>query len=97
MVAQSLTRTSKSNQIANPKDIESQVKSIIVEKLGVNPEQVVVTANFVDDLGAGELDMTELLLAFEEQFQITIPDGDAERIKTVRDACAYIRAHIKQH
>ncbi len=74
-------------------DVEQQVKSIIVEQLGVDESQVELKASFVDDLGADSLDIVELVMAFEEAFAIEIPDEDAEKITTVGDAVTYIEAH----
>lgn len=70
--------------------IETKVKQIIVEQLGVDESQVDDTASFVDDLGADSLDIVELVMAFEEAFDIDIPDEDAEKIGTVKDAVDYI-------
>ena len=69
------------------------VKNIIVEQLHVTPEKVTDAANFVDDLGADSLDIVELVMALEEEFGISIPDEEAENIKTVGDAVAYIKAN----
>ena len=73
--------------------VEKRVKDIIVEKLGVAPESVKTDASFVEDLGADSLDNVELVMAFEEEFNIDIPDEDAETIKTVSDAVNYITEH----
>jgi acyl carrier protein len=73
--------------------VEDKVKSIIVDQLGVNEGEVTATASFVDDLGADSLDTIELVMAFEEAFGIEIPDEDAEKIKTVRNAIDYIESH----
>ena len=70
--------------------VEAKVKQIIVEQLGVDEGQVDATASFVDDLGADSLDIVELVMAFEEAFDLDIPDEDAEKIKTVKDAVDYI-------
>jgi len=70
--------------------VEERVKQIIVEQLGVDEGEVTPTASFVDDLGADSLDTVELVMAFEEAFDIEIPDEDAEKITTVKDAVAYI-------
>lgn len=75
--------------------IEEKVKSIIVEQLGVQAEEVKPEASFVDDLGADSLDTVELVMAFEEAFGIEIPDEDAEKIQKVRDAVTYIESHAK--
>ncbi len=72
--------------------VEQKVKQIIVEQLGVDEGQVDSTASFVDDLGADSLDIVELVMAFEEAFDLDIPDEDAEKIKTVKDAVDYIEA-----
>jgi acyl carrier protein len=70
--------------------VAQKVKQIIVEQLGVDEAQVDETASFVDDLGADSLDIVELVMAFEEQFDIDIPDEDAEKITSVKDAISYI-------
>ena len=70
--------------------VEQRVKQIIVEQLGVDEGQVDNNASFVDDLGADSLDIVELVMAFEEAFDIDIPDEDAEKIATVKDAIDYI-------
>ena len=70
--------------------IAERVKQIIVEQLGVDEAQVEDNASFVDDLGADSLDIVELVMAFEEAFELEIPDEDAEKIATVKDAVAYI-------
>lgn len=75
--------------------VEERVKQIIVEQLGVDEGEVTSTASFVDDLGADSLDTVELVMAFEEAFDIEIPDEDAEKIRTVKDAIDYINAHAK--
>ena len=75
--------------------VEEKVKSIIVDQLGVDEGEVTPNANFVDDLGADSLDIVELVMAFEEAFDIEIPDEDAEKIKTVKDATDYIDKHAK--
>jgi len=73
--------------------VEERVKQIIVEQLGVDEAEVTPTASFVDDLGADSLDTVELVMAFEEAFGIEIPDEDAEKIATVKDAVSYIEKH----
>jgi len=70
--------------------VEAKVKEIIVEQLGVDENQVDDSASFVDDLGADSLDIVELVMAFEEAFDMDIPDEDAEKITTVKDAVEYI-------
>jgi acyl carrier protein len=74
--------------------VEEKVKSIIVDQLGVNESEVTGSASFVDDLGADSLDTIELVMAFEEAFGIEIPDEDAEKIKTVKNAIDYVEAHV---
>ena len=74
-------------------DTLEKVKKIIVEQLGVDEEEVTSKASFVDDLGADSLDTVELVMAFEEEFDIEIPDEDAEKITTVQDAVTYIDGH----
>jgi acyl carrier protein len=76
--------------------VEERVKQIIVEQLGVDENEVTPTASFVDDLGADSLDIVELVMAFEEGFGIEIPDEEAEKIRTVKDACDYIEKHAKK-
>ena len=75
--------------------VAEKVKQIIVEQLGVDEAQVDPSASFVDDLGADSLDIVELVMAFEEAFEIDIPDEDAEKIKTVANAIDYIEAKKK--
>ena len=75
--------------------VEERVKQIIVEQLGVDEAEVTPTASFVDDLGADSLDTVELVMAFEEAFGIEIPDEDAEKIATVKDAIAYIEKYAQ--
>jgi acyl carrier protein len=78
------------------KQVEEKVKQIIVEQLGVEEGEVTQSASFVDDLGADSLDTVELVMSFEESFSIEIPDEDAEKIKTVKDAVDYIEANSKK-
>ena len=73
--------------------IEKKVAEIIVDQLGVEEKQVVPTASFVDDLGADSLDTVELVMALEEEFDIEIPDEEAEKIGTVQNAIDYIKSH----
>ena len=75
--------------------VEERVKQIIVEQLGVDEAEVTPTASFVDDLGADSLDTVELVMAFEEAFSIEIPDEEAEKIATVKDAITYIDKHAQ--
>jgi acyl carrier protein len=72
-------------------DIEQKVKDIIINELGVEAEKVTPEASFVDDLGADSLDTVELVMAFEEEFGMEIPDEEAEKLQTVRDAITYIQ------
>ena len=74
--------------------LEDRVKEIIVEQLGVNAEQVTPEASFIDDLGADSLDTVELVMAFEEEFGIEIPDDVAEKIVTVKDAVKFIQEKV---
>ena len=76
-------------------EIESKVKAIIVDKLGVDEAEVVATASFTNDLGADSLDKVELIMEFEKEFGINIPDDQAEKITTVGDAISYIEANAK--
>ncbi|GLI56012.1 acyl carrier protein [Propionigenium maris DSM 9537] len=69
-----------------------KIKEVVVDQLGVDAEQVTPEANFVDDLGADSLDTVELIMAFEEEFDVEIPDTDAEKIKTVQDVINYIES-----
>ena len=73
------------------KSIEDRVKDIIVDQLGVNADQVTLEAKFIEDLGADSLDTVELVMAFEEEFGIEIPDEDAEGLQSVGDAVKYLR------
>lgn len=76
--------------------VSEKVKSIIVEQLGVEADEVTPEASFTDDLGADSLDIVELVMAFEEEFGIEIPDEDAEKIGKVSEAVAYIEQHAAQ-
>jgi len=76
-------------------DIADRVKKIVVEHLGVEADTVTPTASFIDDLGADSLDTVELVMAFEEEFSIEIPDDAAEKIGTVGDAIKFIEEHQK--
>ena len=77
------------------KSIQDKVTDIIVEQLGVNPEQVTLTASFIEDLGADSLDTVELVMAFEEEFSVEVPDEDAEKLQTVKDVVDYIESKQK--
>ncbi len=76
-------------------DIASRVKAIIVDKLGVDESEVTSEASFTNDLGADSLDTVELIMEFEKEFNIGIPDDQAEKIGTVKDAIAYIEENAK--
>ena len=75
-------------------ELESKVKKIIAEKLAVSEEKVNPQASFVDDLGADSLDQVELIMAFEDAFDVEIPDEDAEKLKSVKDAIEYLQGKI---
>jgi len=77
-------------------NVEKRVKEIIVEQLGVNENEVTPEAKFVDDLGADSLDLVELVMALEEEYNMEISDEDAEKILTVGDAIEYIQSHVAQ-
>ena len=81
--------------MADEKSIDQLVKEIIVEQLSVSEEEVVPEASFVDDLGADSLDTVELIMEFEKEFNISIPDEQAETITTVGQAIAYLDEHAK--
>ena len=76
-------------------DVLGRVRKIITEHLNVDEAKVTTEANFIDDLGADSLDTVELVMAFEEEFGIDIPDTDAEKIRTVKDTVDYVNAHVK--
>ena len=73
-------------------EMESKIKQIIAEKLGVSEEKINPQASFVDDLGADSLDQVELIMAFEDAFEVEIPDEDAEKMRTVKDAIEYLQS-----
>jgi len=77
------------------RNVETKVKSIIAEQLGVGEEEVKPESSFVDDLRADSLDLVELMMAMEEEFDVEIPDDQAENIKSVKDAIDYINTHRK--
>lgn len=77
-------------------NVEEKVKNIIIEQLGVSADEVVPEASFVDDLGADSLDLVELVMVLEEEFGKEIPDEDAEKIQTVKDAINYIKGHAAE-
>ena len=74
-------------------EIAERVKNIVVDKLGCEPEKVTPEAAFITDLGADSLDTVELMMDFEKEFGLSIPDEDAEKIKTAGDAISYVEAH----
>ena len=76
-------------------NVEQKVKGIIAEQLGVSEEEIKATSSFIEDLGADSLDIVELVMAMEEEFEVEIPDDEAEKIKTVQDAVSFISAHKK--
>jgi acyl carrier protein len=76
-------------------NIEQKVKNIIAEQLGVGEAEIKTTSSFIEDLGADSLDIVELVMAMEEEFEVEIPDEEAENIKTVQDAVSYITTHKK--
>ncbi len=76
-------------------NVEAKVRSIIAEQLGVGEDEIKPESTFVDDLGADSLDIVELVMAMEEEFEVEIPDEEAENIKTVGDAVNYINTHKK--
>lgn len=82
--------------MAEEKSIEQRVKEIIVEQLGVNPDQVTPEAKFIEDLGADSLDTVELVMALEEEFGSEIPDEEAEKLQSVGDVIKYIEENCKK-
>ena len=76
-------------------EVSQRVKSIIVDKLGVEESEVTENASFTNDLGADSLDTVELIMEFEKEYNISIPDDQAEKISTVGDAIAYVEQHAK--
>lgn len=77
--------------MGTPEEIEERIKGIIVEQLGVGLEEVTSEASFIEDLGADSLDIVELIMALEEEYDIEIPDEDAEKIQTVKDVVSYVQ------
>ncbi len=75
--------------------LEDRVSAIIVEQLGVTKEELAPQASFIDDLGADSLDIVELVMAIEEEFDIEIPDDDAEKIQTIQDVISYVKRKIE--
>ncbi len=76
--------------------ISDRVKKIIIEQLGVQESEVTTDASFVDDLGADSLDTVELVMALEDEFELEIPDEEAEKITTIKEAIDYIESHLKE-
>jgi len=76
-------------------NIEQKVRNIIADQLGVGEEEIKPTSSFIEDLGADSLDIVELVMAMEEEFEVEIPDEEAENIKTVQDAVNYVTTHKK--
>lgn len=76
-------------------NVEQRVKKIVAEQLGVNEAEIKIESSFVDDLGADSLDTVELVMALEEEFEMEIPDEQAEKITTVKQAIDYINSHAK--
>ncbi|MEI7704177.1 MAG: acyl carrier protein [Deltaproteobacteria bacterium] len=76
-------------------NVEQKVKGIIAEQLGVAEDEIKTTSSFIEDLGADSLDIVELVMAMEEEFEVEIPDEEAENIKSVQDAINYINTHKK--
>ena len=74
-------------------EVQDKIKQIIVDELGVDEAEVTENARFIEDLGADSLELVELVMRFEEEFDIEIPDEDAEKIQAVRDAYAYVEQH----
>jgi len=74
-------------------EVLDKIKEIIADQLGIDEDEVVPEASFIDDLGADSLDIVELIMAFEEEFDMEIPDEDAEKIKTVQNVLDYIKNH----
>jgi len=91
-----LPQQQQNNQYAmSASSIEEKVKNIIVEQLGVTADQVTLQASFIEDLGADSLDTVELVMAFEEEFGVEVPDEDAEKLLTVGDVVKYIEDRQK--
>ncbi|HSD21722.1 MAG TPA: acyl carrier protein [Anaeromyxobacter sp.] len=76
-------------------NVEQKVRNIIADQLGVGEDEIKITSSFIEDLGADSLDIVELVMAMEEEFEVEIPDEEAENIKTVQDAVNYITTHKK--
>jgi acyl carrier protein len=92
----SSSKTKNKSKGKRMSDIAQRVKEIVCEQMGTSPEKVTESTSFVNDLGADSLDTVELVMEFEEQFDINIPDEDAEKIQTVGDAVTYITKNAKK-
>jgi len=84
----------RSNRMASKEEIVGKVQDLISQSLGVSPDEIVASASFIDDLGADSLDIVELVMLIEKEFDIEIPDEDAEKISTVQHAIDYINDHL---
>lgn len=87
-----MAECTEKNNFGGHKRMEERIKEIIADQLGIDVEQIKPESKFVDDLGADSLDVVELIMAFEEEFDVEIPDEDAEKIQTVGDVIEYIKA-----
>jgi acyl carrier protein len=76
-------------------ELENRLSEIIIEQLGISRDELVAKASFIDDLGADSLDIVELVMAMEEEFDIEIPDDDAEKIQTIGDAVSYVKGRLE--
>ncbi len=76
-------------------ELENRVSEIIIEQLGITRDELVAKASFIDDLGADSLDIVELVMAMEEEFDIEIPDDDAEKIQTIEDVITYVKGKVE--
>ena len=83
-------------EVTDVADIVEDVKKIIEDKLGVNAEQITMEASFIDDLGADSLDQVELVMDFEDKFEVDIPDEDAEKMRTVGEAIKYLESRLAE-
>jgi acyl carrier protein len=83
-------------EVSDVADIVEDVKKIIEDKLGVNTEQITMEASFIDDLGADSLDQVELVMDFEDKFEVDIPDEDAEKLRTVGAAIEYLQGRLAE-
>ena len=81
--------------MANKEEIVGKVQDLISQSLGVSPDEIVPSASFIDDLGADSLDIVELVMLIEKEFDIEIPDEDAEKIQTIGDVVTYLQEHVE--